>query len=627
MEVSGSLVSKCLQTILGVSRKQLSEGYRATGDLGDAAAKLFTSSNSISKNFFSSTKQVDPLSIVTLIQELDRIVETSGRDAKQRRVTQLLRKCQTKNEIRFLVRLLVSNMRVGCNLKTVLAALAMATCASRDDTKATIALVQKTHDICPDLYKITLSLLQGGEGQMVEECTIQLLTPISPMLANPIHSLDQVEKLMSESQERTVLEWKYDGVRCQAHYDGTKLKLFSRHMLDTTEQYPDAAESILDAFRQQTKNNSLASAHSFILDAEIVGVEGEGSSERLLPFQDLSRRKKTHDGQGVRVKVFAFDLMYLNGSSLVNASLLERKQKLHASFACTRDFDFVTSYTIDQFDEAKIQSYLKESVAGGTEGLMLKLLGTSEEQKQKQNNTISAGPKTCYEAGTRSQSWLKIKRDYVEGYADTIDVVPIGAWRGTGRKAQKKFLSPILLGVYDEKEDVFRSISRCMSFTDKMYEAIREFYLNGTPYPDDLGYADGGSEHQSQDKSLTSAVLQDDEDSNLSDPQVDPSSMEESSVGVHCYASRPSSAHIVTNESPPIWFKPMEVFEVSFADMSLSRQHTAAAGLIDDPEGRGVALRFPRFKRRRPDKTIEQATSCAQIAQLFSQQSKQSSRK
>ena len=66
----------------------------------------------------------------------------------------------------------------------------------------------------------------------------------------------------------------------------------------------------------------------------------------------------------------------------------------------------------------------------------------------------------------------------------------------------------------------------------------------------------------------------------------------------------------------------MEVFEVSFADMSISRKHTAAAGLIDDPEGRGVALRFPRFKRRRPDKRIDQATTSLQIAQLFAKQSK-----
>jgi DNA ligase-1 len=65
----------------------------------------------------------------------------------------------------------------------------------------------------------------------------------------------------------------------------------------------------------------------------------------------------------------------------------------------------------------------------------------------------------------------------------------------------------------------------------------------------------------------------------------------------------------------------MEVFEVSFADLSLSKTHTAAAGLVDAE--RGVALRFPRFKRRRPDKRIDQATTSSQIAELFAKQTKQ----
>ena len=93
---------------------------------------------------------------------------------------------------------------------------------------------------------------------------------------------------------------------------------------------------------------------------------------------------------------------------------------------------------------------------------------------------------------------------------------------------------------------------------------------------------------------------------------------------MNCYPSCPSSAFVViTNESPPIWFQPMVVFEVSFAYMLLSRQHTAAAGLLDDPEGRGVALCFPRFKRCRPDKRPDQATTSLQIAQLFEKQFKQ----
>ena len=129
-----------------------------------------------------------------------------------------------------------------------------------------------------------------------------------------------------------------------------------------------------------------------------------------------------------------------------------------------------------------MQSALRASIDEGAEGVMIKLTG-----RRCEGESIASVPLRSYgyEAGTRSHLWLKLKRDYVAGFSDTIDVVPVGAWFGNGRKAQKGFLSPILLAVYDEDDGTFQSISRCMSFSDKMYAAMREFYLRGTPYPDD----------------------------------------------------------------------------------------------------------------------------------------------
>jgi DNA ligase-1 len=328
-------------------------------------------------------------------------------------------------------------MRVGSNLKTVLAALAMALVPEKDSVslKNAVTLVQKTHDMCPSLNRIVDALLDGGLEKMKKDCTIQVLVPIAPMLANPAHSLEEADKIMSGGNSSSVLEWKYDGVRCQVHWDGTTLKLFSRHMLETTEQYPEAAASVLQARRDDV------TITSFIMDSEIVGVEGEGDNLRLLPFQDLSRRKKKNDdGKGVRIKVFAFDLMYLNGISYANRPLWERSEKLYDHFQETPGFAFVSSLRLTRFDEPTIRGFLEEAVRGGAEGLMLKLLGKAASaanvdggpelaESTKVSSANVATLATCqYEAGTRSQSWLKIKKDYVAGYADTIDVVPIGAW-------------------------------------------------------------------------------------------------------------------------------------------------------------------------------------------------------
>jgi DNA ligase-1 len=558
-------------------------------------------------------------------------------------------------------------MRIGANIKTILASLAMAMvplsgndekCEDlsqnnerksidkssspseihKQNTKDAIALVQKTYDVCPSISRIVRALLEGGFDQMKRECSLSVMTPIAPMLAHPVHSLDEIKEKMEECGDDATMEWKYDGMRCQAHYDGSNIKLFSRHMLNMTDQFPD----VVDYLKEAVNRNVACDSISFVIDAEIVGVEGEGIESRLLPFQDLStRRKKADDGNGIRVRVFAFDLMFLNGESLVNEQLFKRISMLHELFVETNDFSFVSSQTIISYDESKIKSFLSEAVESGAEGLMVKLLGRNSvldaNQKVASSEKAHEGMDSLYEAGTRSHSWLKVKRDYVAGFSDTIDVVPIGAWWGSGRKAQKSFLSPILLAVYDDEEDVYRSICRCMTFTDVMYESIREFYFNGIAYP---SHVDSQAAENSGDKTLQKLPIEDeaiiDDDNSCDDHEDDDNKEEESqrispneeydgqtreTDRVNCFPGRPSSAFVITNESPQFWFKPMEVFEVAFADLSLSRQHTAAAGLVDE-EGRGIALRFPRFKRRRPDKKPEEATTSIEIAQLFAKQSK-----
>lgn len=611
LQVSGSAVSKAVLAVTGVSRGQLREAYRKTGDLGDAS-ELFVRNQTL-------LIQPKPLTISQVHDTLKKIASREGRGSQQQRHTlmvKLLRSCKN-NELKFLVRTLLGNMRLGANLRTVLAALGAAVemvdaATSNREANTTVAAkaVQDTFDYCPRFDRISSALLCGGIRLMQEICVLQVGTPINPMLANPAHSLEEVRKLM-EPKRSAVAEWKYDGVRCQAHWDGSQMSLFSRHLLDTTEQFPDAVKSFLDA--------KLSNVQSFIVDSEIVGVEPDDNGNlRLLPFQDLSSRRGTFDenkADVVQLCIFAFDLIYLNGESLVNESLYKRRSALVENFQETSSFAFTKATPLESYNGDILRATLEQAVKGGAEGLMVKLTG--EEGTDQAKNQMCV-----YESGARSQSWLKVKRDYVQGFSDTIDVVPIGAWYGNGRKAQKSFLSPVLLAVYDEEQDVFRSISRCMTFTDAMYEATREFYFHGTAYPTDVGLG-GIAEDAASDKA---AVEDDASDNQVTFTNSNENDIEDSTDDnrINCYPSRPH-ALVVTNENPSIWFKPSEVWEVTFADLTLSRTHTAGAGLVGASQG--VALRFPRFKRRRPDKRIDQATTSAQIAELFSKQCKQVSKR
>ncbi len=62
-------------------------------------------------------------------------------------------------------------------------------------------------------------------------------------------------------------------------------------------------------------------------------------------------------------------------------------------------------------------------------------------------------------------------RDYCEGLRDSLDLVPIGAWYGNGRKAG--WFSPFLLAAYDPETETYASVCRCMSgFTDAFYAEV-----------------------------------------------------------------------------------------------------------------------------------------------------------
>ena len=61
----------------------------------------------------------------------------------------------------------------------------------------------------------------------------------------------------------------------------------------------------------------------------------------------------------------------------------------------------------------------------------------------------------------RTSAWLKLKKDYVIGLGDSLDLVPIGAWHGNGRKAQ--WWSPVLLAVWDSDLGKLVAMCKCMS--------------------------------------------------------------------------------------------------------------------------------------------------------------------
>ena len=183
----------------------------------------------------------------------------------------------------------------------------------------------------------------------------------------------------------------------------------------------------------------------------------------------------TVESPGVDACAFVFDVLHAGaideddarGIRTHDLSLRERRARLSRALpglgrhpgrfelATSREIRGVAGgdATVNADAVEDVSAIVLESIDAACEGVMLKRLD---------------GPGSAYAPSARADAWLKLKRDYVAELRDSLDLVPIGAWRGVGRKAG--WFSPFLLAVYDPETETYASMCRCMSgFTDAFY--------------------------------------------------------------------------------------------------------------------------------------------------------------
>lgn len=255
-------------------------------------------------------------------------------------------------------------MRIGLAEQSLLAALAQAfvllenkkQSRSSDGFKKkleTATLILKTtYCECPNYDKIIPVLMSKGIDKLPEECQITPGVPLKPMLAHPSKGIHEVLKRFEDL--KFTCEYKYDGERAQIHLlpDG-KVYIFSRNQENNTTKYPDVVNRIPKVIK--------GSHSSFIIDCEAVAWS---ETEKILPFQVLSTRKRKdakEDEIKVQVCLFAFDLLYLNGESVVKKPFRERRKVLHESFS-EIEGEFVFAQHRDVETTEEIQEFLDEGI-------------------------------------------------------------------------------------------------------------------------------------------------------------------------------------------------------------------------------------------------------------------------
>ncbi|KAK4119098.1 DNA ligase I [Parathielavia appendiculata] len=617
--LGGSAISKALKQACGLDNRALKALYDRVGDPGDVAFEA-------KKKQSFTLRKPKPLTIKGVFQSLVKIAKAQGQgsgDVKQRIVDRLLQDARGGEESRYIVRTLCQHLRIGAVKTTMLIALSRAFLLSKPPgaefptrdpqdlaklKKEELAgvwakaeeLVKASYARHPDYNDLIPVLLGiGVSEELLVRCGLTLHIPLRPMLGSITRDLsDMLTKLQGRD---FACEFKYDGQRAQVHCDSKgKVSIFSRHLELMTDKYPDLV-ALVPKIRGE-------GVESFIMEGEVVAVDH--ATGKLKSFQTLTNRARKDVVIGsitIDVCLFAFDLMYLNGQSLLDQPFRRRRDLLRSLFVeIPHHFTWVKSLDATSQDSEPVLEFFKSAIDSKCEGIMVKTLDNlpdleyrGDEPQQEDDGSSNKPParikKNCkatqphstatppinpprsrrkpllatYEPDKRLDSWLKVKKDYSSSF-DTLDLIPVAGWHGQGRKA--KWWSPILLAVRNDETGCLEAVCKCMSgFTDAFYKANKEFYDNG----------------------------------------------DESGERRNTHAQKPGFIEY-SGGVPDVWFEPCEVWEVAFADITVSPTYTAAIGLVK--EDKGLSLRFPRFLKKREDKGVEEASTSEFLAGLFRKQ-------
>ncbi|KAG9122124.1 hypothetical protein FRC07_001634, partial [Ceratobasidium sp. 392] len=328
--IGESLLVKAISESTGRKIDVIKDELKEEGDLGLVAMK----SRAAQKTLFKPK----PLTLPAVFKSLMEISKMTGNQSQQKKIniiTKLLAACQPDHsEAKYIIRSLEGKLRIRLAERTVLVALAQACVLAENfkgDKEELGAKCDEGADILKSVYSeipsydiVVPALLSGGMETLRDKCKLTPGIPLKPMLAKPTKAIGEV--LDKFENTKFTCEYKYDGERAQVHKleDGS-VAVFSRNSEDMSKKYPDLVEQLPRCIKENTQ--------SFVLDAEAVAIDK--TTKKLLPFQELSRRKrkdvKVEDIQ-VRVCLFGFDLLYLNGESLLKHSLQERRELLRKHF-------------------------------------------------------------------------------------------------------------------------------------------------------------------------------------------------------------------------------------------------------------------------------------------------------
>lgn len=408
LEVSWATLRDLILRVTGAGPRELEAAFGKTGALGATTAILFKSGRKRQRLF--AEKPLELLEVQGVMREVARVKGPGARQRKERILEGLLNRSDPL-EAKYLVKIIIGEMRTGFQEGLMELAVAKAFGAPEE-------FIQRASMFAGNIAGVARLAAERGEAG-IRELKPTPFKPIKPMLAQVAEGIKEV---IETHGGKTALEHKLDEARIQIHKQKDKVRIFSRRLTDVTESLPEIVELVSRQLRVEEA----------VVEGEVIAVGKDGFP---LPFQSLLQRFRRERevervAREVPLKLQLFDLLYLDGGSLVDAPYEQRRERLRQiSGSINLTEQLLTS------DPAEGKGFLDRALCAGHEGLMAK------------------EPGSPYTPGVRGKRWLKLKP-----VLEPLDLVIVGAEFGYGRRHE--WLSDYYLAARDERTGKFEVVGK-----------------------------------------------------------------------------------------------------------------------------------------------------------------------
>lgn len=405
-----------IAVLLDKSSSEILQEYKDAGDLGDVIQDGWHGAD-------------EGLSIEQVYNDLVVCANLHGNGSTELKLHNLVALLKQVDSLsaKYIIRMITKTLRLGFSDMTLLDAFSCMAVGN----KSIRPMLENAYNICADLGLVAKNLKQDGIAA-VEKMTSIVGVPIRPSAAERLaNSQEVVDKLGTCAAQP-----KLDGFRLQIHLDKTGptpiVKFYSRNLIDMSNMFPDITEQIIQLPVQ-----------NLICEGEAIGYDLE--TDTFMQFQETVKRKRKHNieqaSSDIPLRVYLFDLLYLNNESTLGLTHEQRRSKLGQVVASLHNSDV---FLIDEkivSTGKELEDYFLQTIGAGLEGLVVK----------KQD--------AAYQPGKRNFNWIKLKRRTGQKLGDTIDTVVLGYYVGQGRRTYLG-IGAFLVGVYNPETDAFESVAK-----------------------------------------------------------------------------------------------------------------------------------------------------------------------